>query len=265
MANLFFPQLTSGAIAQYPIQKSKLVRTVKNVLNDGNMILYADPCGTRLFWELRYTELSAADTQSLQSHFDLCAGPFRAFTFIDPTENMLNFSVDLTTSAWQNATGLKIAGGNTDPEGGLTAFTLTNAGQSSEEISQSLAVPANYQFCFSIYVRSAQATTVTLIRRGDAESQSATYNTGPAWTRLVSTGRLNDTGTTFSVAIALDAGQQIQIFGPQLEAQIEPSRYRATNGPGGVYPNAHWAVDQLPVIADAPNSFSTVFGIETVA
>ena len=265
MANLFFPQLTSGAIAQYPIQKSKLIRTVKNVLNDGNMILYADPHGAKLVWELRYTELSAADTQTLKSHFDLCAGAFRAFTFIDPTENMLNNSADLAASAWQNTAGLKVAAGNSDPEGALNAFTMTNAGQSSEEISQSLGVPANYQFCFSVYVRSAQATTVTLIRRGAAESQSATYSAGPAWTRLVSTGRLNDPGTTFSVAIALDAGQQIQVFGPQLEAQIEPSRYRTTNGPGGVYPSAHWAVDQLPIIADAPNSFSTVFSIEAVA
>lgn len=265
MANLFFPQLASGAIAQYPVQKSRLVRTVKNVLNDGSMILYADPHGTKLVWELRYTELSAADTQSLQSHFDLCAGPFRGFTFIDPTENMLNYSADLTASAWQNTAGLRIAAGNSDPNGTQTAFTIANAGQSSEEISQSLAVPANYQFCFSLYARSAQATTATLVRRGGSDNQSASYNVGPAWTRLVSTGRLNDTGTTFSVAIALDAGQQIQIFGPQLEAQIEPSRYRPTEGPGGVYSNAHWAVDQLPIIADAPNLFSTVFSIETAA
>lgn len=265
MANLFFPQLTSGAIAQYPIQKSKVFRTVKNVLGDGGMLLYSDPYGTRLSWELRYAELSGADIQALQSHFTACGGPYRAFTFIDPTENMLNYSTDLTTPAWQNISGLKIAAGDSDPLGGVAAFTLTNAGQADEEIDQSFNVPANYQFCFSVYVRSEQPSIVTLSRRGGVATENTTYNIGPTWTRLVSSGALNDSSNAFTIAIVVNAGQQMRVFGPQLEAQIEPSRYRPTNAQGGVYPNAHWGVDQLPVAAEAPNLFSTQFSIETVA
>ncbi len=67
------------------------------------------------------------------------------------------------------------------------------------------------------------------------------------------------------IAMVIGAGQQVQVFGPQLEAQIEPSRYRPTTAQGGVYANAHWAVDQLPIAAEAPNLFSTQFIIETTA
>ena len=100
MGNLYFPQLASGALAQYPIQKTRLARTIKNVLTDGSMVPLADPGGSRLVWQLSYTDLAASDAGLLQSFFDACAGPFYAFTFIDPTENMLSSSADLAASAW---------------------------------------------------------------------------------------------------------------------------------------------------------------------
>ncbi len=58
MANLYFPQLSSGALAQYPIQKVRVVPTVKNVMLDGNMLLYtglnSNPAASRMIWELSY-------------------------------------------------------------------------------------------------------------------------------------------------------------------------------------------------------------------
>src|SRR5450631_1958650 len=141
MANLVFPQLTSGALAQFPIRKQKFARTVKNVLQDGTLILYPDPHGNRIVWELKYLDLSVADAQALQSHFESCAGPLRAFTFIDPTENMLGQSADLAASAWDCAPGLKLAAGDSDPAGGTGAYTLANTAQAAGAISQTLAVP----------------------------------------------------------------------------------------------------------------------------
>ena len=262
MADLFFPQLSSGAIAQYPIRKTKLVRTVKNIFPDGIMILNADPEAYRLVWELRYSELSEADLNALQAHFVNCAGPLRAFTFIDPTENMLSWSSDLTAPVWLNSLGLAVGAGVNDPSGGVQAFQLTNNGQTNEELSQTVGTPANYQYCFSLYVRSDVPTGITLSRRGATDSSSGSYAVGSAWSRIVSTGRLNDTGTSFSIAVGIPAGQQVQVYGVQLEAQVLPSRYRSTTVKGGVYTNAHWAVNQLPVIAEAPNMFSTAFSIE---
>jgi hypothetical protein len=200
----------------------------------------------------------------LQSHFDACAGPYRAFTFIDPAENMLVSSSDFTTPAWQKSSLIHFVPGATGPDGAAGAVTVINTGQSNQEISQSFHVPANYQYCFSLYARSDSSSQLTLIRRGGSANESIGFPVEAAWSRIVSSGRLNDSGTVFAVAISLAPGQQVGIYGVQLEAQTAPSRYRPTQQIGGVYSRAHWGMDQLTVAATGPNLFSTSFTIEVV-
>jgi hypothetical protein len=264
MADLFYPQLTSGALAQYPLRKIRLVRTIKNVLPDGSMILFSDPDGAQLVWQLAYTELSDADVQALQAHFAACVGPFHAFTFIDPTDNMLVSSSDLTGSPWMAASSIAIVAGSPDPEGGSGAFTLTNTGQAYQEITQALEVPSGYQYCFSIYASSSGPSAVTMIRRGSATQDETSVSIGPSWTRVVSSGTLTDTGIGFTAGLSLAPGQQVQLYGPQLEAQVVPSRYRPTTNVGGVYADAHWGIDQLAITAEAPGLSSLAFTIETL-
>lgn len=262
MANLSFPQLSTGALAQYPIRKYRLARTIKNILPDGSMILLSDPDGARLIWEMLYTNLSQQDMQALQNHFSACVGPYHAFTFIDPTDNMLNSSADLTAAVWQMSSLIQIAPGFLDPTGGTSAFTATNTGQANQQISQTLNVPSGYQYCFSFYATSNQPALLSVIRQGSSDEQSILVSIGPAWSRIVSSGQLNDSGATLSVGISLAPGQAVGLYGFQLEPQIEPSGYRPTQT-GGVYANAHWGVTQLPVSGDEPNLYSTSFTIET--
>lgn len=263
MAELFFPQLSSGATAQYPIRKTRIGRTLRNVLPDGTLILAPDPDAARIIWQLEYRELSSQEIGALAAHFQACQGRLHAFTFIDPTDNLLASSANLLQSPWEPASTIELAGNAADPFGGTAAFTVTNQGQVSAELSQSLSTSAAYQYCFSVYAASAQAATLELIRRGPTAQDSKSLAIGPGWSRLVSTGRLSDSSAQFTVAVSLLPGQQVLLYGPQLEAQISQSRYRPTLGFGGVYSNAHWAVDELPISADAPNLFSTAFSIET--
>ena len=262
MANLYFPQLTAGAMAQYPIRKVRLDRTIKNILPDGSMILSSDPSGARLVWQLSYTDLAISDVEAIQAHFNACIGPFHAFTFIDPTDNMLLASSDLTNTVWQASSLIQVVLGASDPTGGSGAFVVTNTGQANEEISQTLSVPGNYQYCFSLYANSAQPSTLALVRRGSSSEGSDNIPVGPGWTRIASGGRLEDTGDVFTVAISLLAGQQVELYGMQLEAQIAPSRYRPTGAANGIHSNAHWTTNQLTVTADGLNLFSTAFSIE---
>lgn len=263
MANLFFPQLSSGALAQYPMRKTRLARSVKNILPDGRMILFPDPNAARLVWQLSYSDLSAADVNALQFHYGACSGPLRGFTFIDPTDNMLAWGSDLTGAPWQASSQIKLSGGAQDPAGGSAAFTATNFGQAKQQISQTLSVPASYQYCFSIYAASNQPSNITLVRTGSSDEQTDTFAIGTDWRRLSSSGRLADSGFAFTVSISLEPGQQVELYGIQLEAQPAPSRYRPTGQQGGVYTNAHWESDELIIIAEAPNLFSTAFSIET--
>lgn len=262
MANLFFPQLTSGAYAQYPLQKTRAARTIKNVLADGSMVVFADPGSSRLDWQVSFTELTAVEASVLKAHFEACAGPVRAFTFIDPTDNMLVWSSDLTAPVWLRTSEVGLAAGAADSMGGTSAFTVTNSAAVSAEIAQTLSTPANYHYCFSLYAKSAAPSSLTLVRRGASTEAAAVYDIGPGWTRLISAGELGDAATDVTVAIRLSAGQQVSLYGPQLEPQLAPSRYRATGVRGGVYPNAHWAVDDLVLTATAPSLFSTAFSIE---
>jgi hypothetical protein len=263
MGSLFFPQLSSGALAQYPIKKALLTRTIKNVLPDGSMIVLADPAAARLAWQMTYVELSAPEVQALQNHFGACVGPYHGFTFIDPTDNMLAFTSDLTAAAWQRSTLISVSPGQPDPNGGTAAFTLVNEGQARQFIVQTLEVPANYQYCFSLYAAAFGSNELTLFRQGLSEAQNKVAAIGSGWTRIVSSGRLNDLGTSFTVGISLGPGQQVTVYGLQLEPQLAPSRYRPTAQSGGIYANAHWGVDELTISADAPNLFSTSFSIET--
>lgn len=263
MANLYFPQLLSGALAQYPIQKGTAARTVKNVLPNGDMVLYSDPDGGRRVWQLSYTDLGSADIQALQAHFAACAGPFRAFTFIDPTDNVLVSSGELSAAAWNVSSLITVTAGIADPLGGNGAFQLTNTGEAVQEIAQTLSVPASYHYCFSVYAMASQPGQVVLNRRGPTAQQSSAVAIGPNWTRAVSNGQLADSGQQLTVAITVQPGQQITVFGLQLEAQTVPSSYRPTTKQGGVYSNAHWATEELTVSADGPGSYSTAFGIET--
>lgn len=266
MGELFFPQLASGALAQYPIQKTRVVPTIKNVMLDGSMILASElnfnPQASRLIFQLSYSDLEATDMQAMQGHFGACLGPLRAFTFIDPTDNMLASSSDLTATNWQRG-AIQVIPGAMDPNGGNEAFVLINVGQASQGIVQTLAVPAHYQYCLSAYVTSTQEGNIVLSRSGTNASNSTVVPVGSGWTRVISSGRLSDGSTKFTTGLILMPGQQVTVYGLQLEAQLQPSRYRATRGMGGVYSNAHWAVDELPIMAQAPNLFSTSFSIET--
>jgi Conserved hypothetical protein 2217 (DUF2460) len=264
MADLFFPQLSNGAIGQYPIRKTKVTRTVKNLMQDGRVISYADPNGAQLVWQLGYAALSFQDLDLLVAHFNSCQGRLHAFTFIDPTDNMLNDSSNLLAASWRCSSVIRLATNREDPAGGSSAFTVTNNGQTNQELSQTLVVPSGYQYCFSVYMSSAEPSPVELIRSGSMSQHTTTVMTGPQWTRVTSSGALPDHGTTLTVAVSLAPGQQVAVYGPQLEAQVSPSRYRRTgdNG-GGVYRSAHWGVDELAISADGPDLFSTAFSIET--
>lgn len=263
MANLYYPQLSSGALAQYPINKTRLFRTVKNILPDGSLFVSSDPGYSHLLWNLSYSGLSQTDIQALQGHFASCNGPFHAFTFIDPTDNMLQWSSDLTNPIWQSSSVISVQPNTADPFGGSAAFTITNNGQANQDFIQTAAVPAGYEYCFSVYLASVQPSTVLLLRNGSSAVQSMTASVSPTWQRIVSSGQLSDPGTIFTIGLSLLPGQQLLVYGPQLEAQIAPSLYRPTAQTSGVYPNSHWSVEQLPIVATAPDLFSTAFIIET--
>ena len=264
MASLIFPQLSSGALAQYPIRKTNKIRTIKNILADGSILVAQDPGAGQLVWTLSYVALQPIDMNALQAHFEACGGPLRAFTFLDPTDNLLTYSADLTKSPWLIQPEVTIEPNMPDPFGGIGAFYVTNGGSAPQTIIQTLtAAPVNFQYCFSVYAASASGGTCSLIRSSAAAQQTTVCPVQPLWSRISSGGVLDDTGVGLSVGIDLAPGQSLSLFGPQLEPQFTPSRFRPTYLSSGVYISAHWTAGELVFTADAPNLFSTSFSLET--
>jgi hypothetical protein len=265
MPELFFPQLSSGASAQYPIGKSRFIRTIQNVMADGHFYAALDPGAGRLQWQFSYVDLSYADISTLQAFFDTCQGPVQPFTFIDPTDNMLVESLDFTRAPWQQMPTAGLISwqpGIADPFGGMSAFVATNHSQNPQEIAQVFTAPSGNQYCFSVYARLGSSNCLTLTRSGSMLGEMTHYVIGSAWTRLVSSGQFADAGTQLTVSIGLPAGAVVSLCAPQLEAQSAPSRYRSTTNIGGVYTNAHWAVEELPIVAEGPDLYSVSFTIE---
>ena|SRR5690242_13942201 len=243
MANLFFPQLSTGALVQYPVKRTKSVRTVETRTEDGSVLTYFDPKGSILSWQLEYSGITLAEVNQLQALFEACAGRFRAFTFIDPVANLL-------TSQWQAGVGVTVAGN-----------IYTNASNAPAEVFQMFSIPSGYVYCFSLSgnMNAGAESMLTLIRRGSATEERTTLPVNSPL--LVSSGVLADGGLRFTAAVQLLPGQSIDLSQAQLEAQPSPSPFRPARG--GVYPAAHWAIDELLFTAIGPDLFNTSFSIET--
>jgi hypothetical protein len=250
-----FPQLTTGAYSQFPVGKQRRTRTVTNVAADGSCIKLADPNGALTEWQLRYENLSDTELANLQTFFTLSEGSLNGFTFLDPSGNLLAWSEDLTNAVWGPGPFLALAGAQADPLGGSNAFQLTNSGQGLQSVTQTLNVPAGYEYSLSFYVKAAQATTVTLLLGSSLTASTA----GPNWSRISATGNGNQTAASIVFGIELPPGS-IDVFGPQVEVQGAPSAYQKSTT-GGVYQNARFGDDFLSFTTTDVNRHSVTVNI----
>jgi hypothetical protein len=263
MSSLAFPQLSTGAISQYPIQKTQSLHVIVNDLEDGSSVSYLDPSSGRIRWDMRLSAITLAEMQAIQALFNNCYGPWSGFVFLDPTDNLLNASANLLDPSWQASTGMNVVAGAPDPFGGATAFTVTNGSQTVAELTQTLNSPATYVYTISAYFRASTPASAVLIRQSATESALETFQIGPVWTRASTNLPLATLADAWSVGIQLLPGQQVQVFGPQVDAQPSASSYRQTTGAGGIYSDTHWASDVLAFAVTGPNEFSTQISLES--
>jgi hypothetical protein len=250
-----YPQLTTAAYSQFPLRKQRRTRTVTNMAADGSSIKLADPNGAVTEWQLQYEGLSDTELSNLQQFFAATEGSLNGFTFLDPAGNLLAWSEDLTNAVWEAGSFLAIAGGVTDPLGGINAFNLTNSGEGVQSVTQTLNVPAGYIYSLSVYVQAAQPTTVTLL----LGSNSAQRTGGPSWTRISVTGSGDPTAASILFGVELPPGV-IGVFGPQVEVQAEPSAYQKSTT-GGVYQDARFGDDTFSFATTDVNKHSVTVNI----
>jgi hypothetical protein len=248
-----FPQLTTGASATFPIRKRRMSRTVVNESADGTRIALVDTAAAQVFWNLQFSCLTDAERDQLTSLFEEVEGRLHDFLFLDPTDNLLEWSETLSNSVWQRTSLLELTEGVSDPFGTTRASQLNNTGGAALRVEQTINVPGGYHYAFSVYARSGSAVPITMIREATDASASQVLTTGAAWKRYLLSGALPSSAEALTFAVEIGAGQLIDLFGLQVEPQGVASAYKVTTSRSGVYPAARFADDALTVITDAPN------------
>jgi hypothetical protein len=253
---LVYPQLPSGALAQFPIQRRHQVRTLVNTAADGSVVKLADPGAETIEWQIRYNSLSDAELAALLQFFTAAEGTLNDFIFVDPTANLLAWSGDLSNAVWDAAPLLSITAGVGDPAGGQGAWQIGNSGTAAQDFTQTLTAPGAYTYCLSVYARSANCSNFTLLVGSNRYQQSL----APGWQRFSCTGTSDPTASSVTFGIELPAGATIALYGPQVEPQDCPSVYKASTT-GGCYENARLRDDALAFTTTDVNHHSATVHI----
>jgi hypothetical protein len=242
-----FPQLSSGALGQYPIRKRNACRTIRNQCLDGRDIKLADPAASKTDWALTFQELTDGEIDAMRDFFVSMEGSLNSFSFLDPTDNLLVWSEQFDQAAWQKDALLQLTSGVADPLGRSSAFHVVNTGGATQGLTQTLNVPERYYYAFSLWVRG-QAGAVTLRRGGETSVLAVDMN----WNRLVLACESGGTDETVAFGIQFVPGASVDLFGAQVEAQIGASGYKKTTSRGGVYPITRFAEDGLVLSTIGP-------------
>ncbi len=255
---LFYPQLRSGALTCFPFQAARQHRTL---LASEPSVRFRRPDTQFHYavWNLTYREISSDEFAQLEELFRACEGRLRTFTFLDPTDNLLLSSQDLTSSAWTPGGNLSIVNSTEQAPGGGPVFEIGNTAQSDQSLTQTIGAPPHFRYCFSLWLRSPQSTSVTLFHRSTADSQQLTISPRPTWRRYwLSSSLPAITGvesSTFGIVCA--AGAQVAVSSLQVEAQPNPSAYQPTTTATGIHAGARFDQDFIRSTNAGPDSVST--------
>ena len=258
---LYYPQLTTGSISQFPVRRGTNMRTVANQLAGGYTIRMADTGAQKVQWQLRYSDLTDGERSSIESLFEAAEGQLNTFTFLDPTDNLLMWSEDWTQAVWTADPLLQVAGGVQDPLGGSAAVQLTNTAQTTQQVVQTTGGPSSFVYCYSVYVRSNAPATIQLVVTATGQTGLTAVTTNASWMRVSTSGSFSVQQDGIGFGVQLPAGVQVDAFGAQVEAQPAAGLYKKTIDLAGVYSSTRFSSDLFLVTATAPNQNSCQIGL----
>jgi hypothetical protein len=253
---LYFPQLLSGATAQYPLIKRRICRTITSVTAEDRILKLSDPNGSRLEWEIAYQALTTQERTELVAFHRAAEGCLGEFTFLDPTENLLAWSDAPGQTVWTKEPYITLASGVADPGGGAEASRIANGGALPQTLQQTIQGAGWFYYCFSLYVRSQSPGVIGVYRSTGGNEAGATYSAGPAWRRVAHSGMSEGTAESVAFGIRLSPGSAVEVYGMQVEAQLAPSAYRKTMSRSGVHEKARFDSDVLTLTSDGPEQHS---------
>ena len=257
---LAFPQLSSGAVSQFPFRKETRSRTLVNGAADGSEIKAGDVDFHSRRWELALHNLSDGEWQAIEDLHIQTEGRLQTFLFLEPGNNLLSWSETLADPTWTKDAGITTTDGQADPLGGTRGGKISNSG-SVGALSQGLAIPASYRYSGSLWARTSSPGASLEVSDGAAQVVSAAFDSTNQWKRYSVGYNLSSGLETVLFRIVVPGGATVDLYGPQLEAQPAPSQYKKTTKQAGVYSNARFAEDVLGDRATGVNRHSGVIRI----
>ena len=258
---LIFPQLSTGASAQYPIVKRRSERTILNLSEDGRITTLGDPNAKQLHWDLTFEGLTDQEMLGIAAFFQLCEGPLQPFLFLDATQNLFAYSEDYTQPAWVYNPLLTLTTGIDDPFGTNRASRLTNTSQAVLTITQTVGVPGSVECALSAYLRSGPGMTVAdsvpMTRTDGSTIAIQTVQPDGLWQRFsLSTLFASSISTSCDFSIGVPSGASLDLFGLQVDAQPLPGKYVQSTSETGVFPEARFESNSVSVISTGPGQSS---------
>ena len=84
-----FPQLKTGAVAQYPIVRHEQFRNQTVRFVDGTDQRYRDAGTARQRWDIRWSGLDESELAAIEEFFLANQGAFGTFAFTDPWDGQV--------------------------------------------------------------------------------------------------------------------------------------------------------------------------------
>lgn len=256
-----FPVLSSGAVCQFPVSKTREFRTIVNSLANGADVKLGDGAGERVRWRLRFLGLSEGEFRNIEDFYRAREGALETFLFLDPTDNLLVFSEDFTAGAWTKGPGLSLTPGTPGPLQSGLGTRVSNVSPAPQRMEQILNAPTGVTYCFSIYARGGDSATVTLVRRAGGVEQTRTVALRDDWDRLQMPWSPTTDGEEVAFGLELPAGATLELFGAQVECQTGASAYKKTVNRAGIYPQARFEGDSFVVWMDGVEQYRVTVDI----
>jgi hypothetical protein len=245
-----FPTLFTLPLARESRFTSRINRTP-----DYTEMRAQDQTGPLFRWNLQLGPLSDAEATTLQNFYATCNGGYQTFAFLDPLDNLLQWSEDFSQACWHATlpSSFNVASGGSDPLGGSGAQTVTNSSASVNTVSQTLAAsPQGITLTASVWLKGSAPITLHVSDGGSQDFAVVVSPTG-SWQRYVITGTFAAGGSQIVWAADLPGNSGAEFFGAQLAATPGPGAYTRTTTVSGFHPNCCFDSQALAHRVIAPN------------
>lgn len=222
---------------------------------DGSTIKSVDDNFDEIRWELIYDGLTDQERVEFESFFEQVEGSLKTFTYVDPGDNMLLWSEDLTRPSWSKDPLLSTESIVDNPSS-QSSTLCTNSAQIPQSFHQIIKTAPWQTHCFSCLVSGPASSEIKLILSSEDGELTSEARLKGAWQRISCSGSITGTGSELKCCVQIEAGGRASVRELNVCAQKSPGEYRSTTSRAAVYAKTRFATDHLAFDTAGPESHS---------